>query len=47
MLVVLHQKSGHPVAERVRREFVVYTVTVENREALVDEIAGVINKGKS
>lgn len=42
MLVVLHQKSSHRVAERIRREFVVYTVTLENRELLVSEIAGKI-----
>ncbi len=40
MLVVLHQKSSHPLAERIRREFRVYTVTHENRERLVSEIAG-------
>lgn len=44
MLVVLHRKSGHPVAERIRREFVVYTVTQENRENLASEIAERINK---
>ncbi len=38
MLVVLHQKSGHPIAERIRREFAVYTVTQENRERLASEI---------
>ncbi len=44
MLVVLHQKSSHPLAERIRREFQVYTVTKENRETLVLEIADKINK---
>ncbi len=44
MLVVLHQKSAHPVAERIRREFVVYTVTLENRERVVSEIAEKIIK---
>jgi len=43
MLVVLHQKSSHPLAERIRREFEVYTVTKENRERLVSEIAGKIS----
>ncbi len=43
MLVVLHQKSGHPVAERIRREFEVYTVTTENRVTLVKKIADEIN----
>lgn len=44
MLVVLHQKSSHPLAERIRKEFEVYTVTPENREKLVSEIAGKIIK---
>ena len=44
VLVVLHQKSNHPVAERIRREFEVYTVTLENRERLVSEIAEKIIK---
>lgn len=43
MLVVLHQKSSHPLAERIRREFEVYTVTLEDRERLVSEIAGKIS----
>ncbi|MFZ3060583.1 MAG: NTPase [Candidatus Methanoperedens sp.] len=44
MLVVLHQKSSHPIAERIRRDFAVYTVTVENRASLVSEIAEKIIK---
>lgn len=44
MLVVLHQKSGHPVAERIRREFMVYTVTPENRERVVFEISESIKR---
>ncbi|VVB93508.1 NTPase [uncultured archaeon] len=44
MLVVLHQKSNHPVAEKIRKEFLVYTVTPENRERLVSEIANILNK---
>ncbi len=39
MLVVLHQRSSHPVAERIRKEFMVYTVTPENREKVVLEIS--------
>lgn len=39
MLVVLHQKSSHPLADRIRREFDIYTVTKENRESLISEIA--------
>jgi len=46
MLVVLHQKSNHPIAERIRREFLVYTVTLENRESVVSEIADRIEKIK-
>lgn len=38
MVVVLHQKSNHELAERIRREFEVYTVTMENRGSLVSEI---------
>lgn len=38
MLVVLHQKSNHPLAKRIRKEFQVFTVTQENRERLVSEI---------
>jgi len=44
MLVVLHQRSSHPLAERIRKEFRVYTVTRENRDNLVSEIADKINK---
>jgi len=39
MLVVLHQKSSHPVAERIRKEFEIFTVTKENREIIVSTIA--------
>jgi len=38
MLVVLHQKSSHPLAQRIRKEFEVYTVTQDNRDDLVLEI---------
>ena len=44
MLVVLHQRSGHPLAERIRKEFQVYTVARENRERLVSEIADKLKK---
>jgi nucleoside-triphosphatase len=44
MLVVLHQKLTHPLAERIRKEFQVYTVTKENRETIVPEMANKINK---
>ncbi|MDW7725892.1 MAG: NTPase [Candidatus Methanoperedens sp.] len=38
MLAVLHRKSNHPLAERIRQEFNVFTVTQENRDRLVSEI---------
>jgi len=44
MLVVLHQKSSHPVAERIRREFMVYTVTPDNREEVVFKISESIKR---
>jgi len=40
MLVVLHQRSGHPLAERIRAEFDLITVTRDNRDVIADEIAG-------
>jgi len=39
MLVVLHQKSQHPIVERIRKEFEVFTVTLENRDLLAKKIA--------
>ena len=39
MLVVLHQKSSHPVAQRIRREFLVIMVTPENRKDVVKEVS--------
>ena len=39
MLVVLHQKLSHPVARKIRNEFEAFTVTPENREAIVSTIA--------
>ncbi len=40
MLVVLHQRSAHPLAERIRAEFDLITVTRDNRDKIADEIAG-------
>jgi nucleoside-triphosphatase len=40
MLVVLHQRSAHPLAERIRAEFDLITVTRDNRDVIADEIAG-------
>ena len=42
MLVVLHEWSNHRLAKKIRSTFQVITVTRENREALVDEIANVL-----
>ena len=39
MLVVLHQWSNHRLAKKIRGSFRVLTVTRENRDSLVDEIA--------
>jgi nucleoside-triphosphatase len=40
MLVVLHEWSSHRLAKKIRGTFKVITVTRENRDALVKEIAG-------
>ncbi len=40
MLVVLHEWSQHRLAKKIRGTFKVITVTKENRDALVKEIAG-------
>ncbi len=45
MLVVLHEWSNHRLAKKIRSSFKVITVTQENRDALVGEIAKEI-KGK-
>jgi nucleoside-triphosphatase len=39
MLVVLHEWSNHRLAKKIRSTFKVITVTRENRDSLVDEIA--------
>jgi nucleoside-triphosphatase len=39
MLLVLHEWSNHRLAKKIRSTFKVITVTQENRESLVDEIA--------
>ena len=39
MLVVLHEWSNHRLAKKIRSTFQVITVTCENRDALVNEIA--------
>lgn len=44
MLVVLHKKSKLPLAEQIRKEFEIFTVTPENREIIVTEIVEKIAK---
>ncbi len=39
MLVVLHEWSAHPLAKKIRGTFRVVTITRENRDSLVQEIA--------
>ncbi len=39
MLVVLHQRSAHPLAERIRAEFDLIAVTKANRGVIAGEIA--------
>lgn len=38
ILVVLHKKSEHPIAERIRKEFDIFTITLENRDSIISEI---------
>lgn len=40
MLVVLHEWSQHRLAKKIRGTFKIVTVTQENRDSLVKEIAG-------
>ena len=44
MLVVLHQRSNHPLAQRIREEFEIYNVTEDNRESIVTVIVNRIKK---
>jgi len=46
MLVVLHEWSNHRLAKKIRSTFQVITVTRENREALIDEIAKALSSKK-
>jgi nucleoside-triphosphatase len=39
MLVVVHLKSRHHLAKRIREEFTLFIVTEKNRDDLVEEIA--------
>jgi len=45
VLVVLHEWSVHPLAKKIRASFRVITVTRENRDSLVQEIARELQKG--
>ena len=38
MLVSVHLKSKHELVERVKKEFVMFEVTQENRDKMVDSI---------
>jgi nucleoside-triphosphatase len=46
MLVVLHEWSNHRLAKKIRSTFQVITVTRENRESLVDDIAKALSGKK-
>ncbi len=46
MLVVLHEWSNHRLAKKIRSTFKVITVTLENRNALADEIARIFSFAK-
>ena len=43
MLVVLHEWSNHRLAKKIRSTFQVITVTLENRDCLVSEIASALS----
>jgi len=42
LLFTIHLKARHPLLERVRREFKVYELTVENRDRIAEEIVEMI-----
>lgn len=46
MLVTLHQRSIHPLAERIRSEFEVIEMTKENRDSIANRIVEEICKPK-
>lgn len=39
MLVVVHAKSRHPLAKKIRGEFALFVITEKNRDDLAEEIA--------
>lgn len=45
ILAVVHLKSGHPLAERIREEFRLFVVTETNRDDLPVEIASQLSLG--
>ena len=42
MLVVVHAKSSHPLAERIRGELRLFIVTEENRDRLPEEVVSAL-----
>ncbi len=38
VLVTVHYKASHPLAEKIRREFRLFVIDEENREKVVEEI---------
>jgi nucleoside-triphosphatase len=44
MLVVLHARSKHPLAKKIRETFHLVTVTKENRDGLAEEVRKEINR---
>ncbi len=45
VLVSVHMKSRHPVAEEIRRSFKLYTLTEENRDAVAEEVIRTYDRG--
>ncbi|MEM2991194.1 MAG: nucleoside-triphosphatase, partial [Halobacteria archaeon] len=43
MLVTFHQRSTHPLIQRIRSTFEVYVLNEHNRDSLAREIAGRLN----
>jgi nucleoside-triphosphatase len=43
MVVVVHAKSSHPLAERIRGELRLFIVTEENRESLPEKIVSALS----
>ncbi len=43
VVFTIHLRSKHPLLERIRREFRVYTLTEENRNRVVDEVVSLVS----